>query len=144
MVEGFLREYAAWDWAKETVYPIPTMNDTAAVGTIAYKRVLQREPMAILSISKPQKNIASHASWNSVASLTHGLQVANAALKNDGAWLDICGMNPLKDFVDEHRSFVKIEAHYWGGDCTHGRALMGWLESKIVSVSAVIPGSEFH
>lgn len=131
LVEAFLREYAVWDWTQDTVHPIPA---AAAVGTGAYKRVVQREPMAVLSISKPQKNIASNASWNSVASLSHGLQTANATLQSGGTWLDVCGTNPLKSFIDEYRSFVKIEVHYWGGDCMQGRALMGWLESKIVSL----------
>lgn len=140
LIEAFLRTYAEWDWHKDVVYPIPP----EANSNMTYKRVLSKEPMVVLSIQRPLCNLTFHASVNSVQALSRGLRYAQAAVDSAQPWSNICGLQEegeegekpiaLGEFTTSHRSFIKMEVHYWGGNDMKGRALIGWLESRIVNL----------
>jgi Poly(A) polymerase central domain/MJ1316 RNA cyclic group end recognition domain len=145
LIEAFLGTYAKWDWSKDIVYPIPSRAPDAT-STSTYRRVLSKEPMVVLSIQRPLSNLTSHASRNSVETLSQGFQQAYSALIQGKSWFNICGVqiqeevttkDALKEFVDGHRRFVKLSVHFWGGDDMKGRALIGWLESRIVNVRPI-------
>lgn len=140
LVEAFLQIYSQWDWQRDIVYPIPTQNSE----TMPYKRVLQKEPMVILSIERPLANLGSHASRNSVEALSNGLKQAYDMLKEGKGWSELCGFggvesgagtSPLNDFLSSHKAFVRLNVHLWGGNCMKGRATVGYLESRFVHVS---------
>lgn len=142
LIESFLKTYAEWDWSKDIVYPIPSRAPDAT-STSTYRRVLSKEPMVVLSIQRPLSNLTFHASRNSVETLSQGFQQAYGALTQGKSWFNICGIqvqdevttkSALKDFVDGHRRFIKLNVHFWGGNDMKGRALIGWLESRIVNV----------
>ncbi|KAG8821578.1 hypothetical protein FRC19_007592 [Serendipita sp. 401] len=130
LVEKFLHTYAEWNWERDVVYPIPSLANR-----VNYKRTLTKEPMVVLSIEKPHSNLTYHASWNSVTSLSRGFKDAHTILSSGGSWKNICGENPLEEFINGHKAFIKLDVHFWGGDCMKGRAVIGWLESRVVSVS---------
>lgn len=142
LIEAFLKTYAGWDWSKDVVYPIPSRAPDAT-STSTYKRVLSKEPMVVLSIQRPLCNLTFHASSNSVQTLSRGFQQAQTALEQGQSWPDLCGIQgsdesgaptSLGEFISSHRSFVKLDVHCWGGNDMSGRALIGWLESRIVNV----------
>lgn len=134
LIQGFFETFSQWDWSKDVVYPIPSR--APAPGMQGYKRVSHKEPMVVLSIERPVSNLTFHASWNSVEALSIGLKEAYHALEQGRKWGDICGTlgNPMDDFVDAHKVFIKLEVSFWGGNCMKGRALVGWLESRFVNV----------
>lgn len=143
VVESFLQTYSQWDWGRDIVYPIPGQSSDSSPSN-SYKRVLQREPMVVLSIERPISNLTFHASRNSVQALSYGLKQTYEMLKVGKSWSEICGVGdgngrlhtgPLNDFLSSHKAFVRLNVHIWGGNCMKGRATVGWLESRIVNVS---------
>jgi Poly(A) polymerase central domain/MJ1316 RNA cyclic group end recognition domain len=145
LIESFIKTYAEWDWSKDIVYPIPSCaSDATSLST--YRRVLSKEPMVVLSIQRPLSNLTSHASRNSVETLSQGFQHAHSALTQGKSWFNICGVriqeevttkSALNEFVNGHRHFIKLNVHFWGGNDMKGRALIGWLESRIVNVRPI-------
>jgi poly(A) polymerase Pap1 len=139
LVAGFLGTYAKWDWAKDVVYPIPSRSPETGSNPV-YKRVLHKEPMVILSIERPLSNLSFHASWNSVEALSRGIKEAHQLLEEGKTWPAICGSlgNPVDEFISAYKLFIKLEVSFWGGNCMKGRALIGWLESRIVNVRKLL------
>lgn len=135
LIESFLKTYAKWNWEKDIVYPIPSRKQDIA-SPHAYKRVLHKEPMVVLSIERPLSNLMHNASRNSVVALSRVFRQAYQRLENGDGWLRVCAIDqdPLEDFVNNYKAFIKLDASYWGGDCMKGRAFIGWLESRFVSV----------
>ena len=142
LIESFLKTYGEWDWSKNIVYPIPS-RASEATSISSYKRILSKEPMVVLSIQRPLSNLTFHASQNSVEALSRDFHRAHRALAQNQSWFDVCGVHvrgeatthgALKEFIGSHRHFVKLDVHFWGGDNTKGRTLIGWLESRIVNV----------
>jgi hypothetical protein len=105
---------------------------------VAYHRS-GREPMCILSIEKPMVNMTINANPLSLAVLKNTFVSVNRSLENGMSWKEICGGRdggpPFRQFLKDHKSFVKVEINHWGSSCMKGRALVGWLESRFVNVS---------
>jgi hypothetical protein len=144
LIEAFINSYAEWDWARDMVYPIPSREKEQGSNAI-YKRILQKEPMVVLSIERPLSNLTYHASQNSVESLTRSLKEAQSMLRQGKTLAGICGVSMKgkeilpkvglpEDFTNNGDGFVRLDVHFWGGNCMKGRALVGWLESRIVNV----------
>jgi hypothetical protein len=135
LVRLFLRVYGRWDWERDVV-------DVSGCGGAGYRRP-EREPMVVLSRTKPQVNVTANASVNSLRVMTTAFRAADQALEEGRSWREVCGLDvkerekgePLVRFLKGHTAFVKIEVIYWGSSCVRGRGLIGWLESRFVGVS---------
>jgi poly(A) polymerase Pap1 len=139
LVRRFLSVYAHWDWERDMVLA----PAAAAAATTAHSRRYHRagrERMVVLSVERPQVNTMANASIHSVEIIKRTLMAGDRACQDGLNWRQLCGamhgaLPPLARFVKEHGAFVKIEVVYWGSSCKKGRALIGWLESRFVSVS---------
>lgn len=134
IIRMFFHTYSSWNWENDAV-TVPI----AGVSGMAYRRNMHREPMCILSIEKPSVNMTINASHHSVKTIRTIFQSVNRSFLEGIGWRDICvghgSETPLNEFLTFHKSFIKIDINYWGQNCTKGRALVGWLESRFVSVS---------
>lgn len=133
IVRVFFHTYSRWDWEHDMVtVPIPGLG-------VTYHRNLGREPMCILSIEKPAVNITINATAHSLQVMKTVFTAVDHLLENGASWKDAClgqgGKIPFRQFLIDHKAFVKIEVNYWGTSCMNGRALVGWLESRFVNVS---------
>ncbi|KAH8836019.1 hypothetical protein DL96DRAFT_1576408 [Flagelloscypha sp. PMI_526] len=132
LVRTFFHTYARWDWDAEMVtVPIP------GVGPSTYRRNKLKEPMCILSIEKPSVNMTINASIHSRGALKEGFKLSDELMEKGASWSEVLqrgGLNPLNEFLTTYKSFIKMDVSYWSDDCMKGRALVGWLESRLVKL----------
>ncbi|KIK52687.1 hypothetical protein GYMLUDRAFT_64131 [Collybiopsis luxurians FD-317 M1] len=141
LVRQFFATYAKWDWERDAVWAIPSREIKAgdATGPQGYRRSPAKEPMVVLSIERPLANLAFHASRNSVEVMRKAFQRADGMLEDGRSWAEACGLEkekegPVQVFLKQHKAFIKLDVHFWGGSNLKGRAVVGWLESRIVSL----------
>lgn len=134
LVRAFLYVYSRWDWKADIVsVSIPGLDIAST-----YRRS-NREPMVVLSIEKPQVNMTVNANPSSLQVIKSVFLDSDLACERGLSWREICGVTdggivPHVRFIEAHKVFVKIDVCYWGSSCMTGRALIGWLESRFVSV----------
>ncbi|OJJ50673.1 hypothetical protein ASPZODRAFT_54896 [Penicilliopsis zonata CBS 506.65] len=129
----FFQQYAQFNWKKDVVYD-PTFYQNGS----RYMRSF-REPLVILSLHAPRVNVARAASVPSARTLEQEFARANRLLSSPGAsWKGLIDSTAYVSGVDEfqksYASYVKVDVQYWGGAATKGRALIGWLEWRCVSL----------
>lgn len=138
IIRAFFYTYSRWDWLGDAV-TVPITG----VSSGTYRRNLGREPMCILIIEKPAVNMTTNATPHSLNAMQSIFSAADRSLEQGRSWIDICvgpnvGIPTYKQFLREHKAFIKVEVIYWGSSCMKGRALIGWLESRFVNVSLAI------
>ncbi|KAJ7123747.1 hypothetical protein C8R44DRAFT_875908 [Mycena epipterygia] len=136
IVRQFFATYGGWDWERDLVWPIPSREPRTGSG---YRRVLAKEPMVVLSIERPISNLTFHASRNSVEVMSVAFKKADRMLEDGKSWAEVCGLKetqevPYKVFLRGHKIYIKLDVHFWGGSNLKGRAVIGWLESRLVSL----------
>ncbi|CAG8759877.1 10400_t:CDS:1, partial [Acaulospora colombiana] len=130
LIESFIKTYAQWDWARDMVYPIPSREKEQSSSAV-YKRILAKEPMVVLSIERPLSNLTYHASQNSVDSLAWSLKEAHTMLAKGKTLSEVCyvpteggavspNTDPLKELANNYKAFVRLDVHFWGGNCMKG------------------------
>lgn len=127
LVRQFFNEYATFDWATRSATAVP-VNST-------YRRS-SREPMVILSAERPVVNTAANATAMNVMVISEELRTAKKQLIAGTNWSNVCGDrgSQIHVFLRQFDSFVKIHISHWGGNCTDARALVGFVESRIIRV----------
>lgn len=85
--------------------------------------------MVLASIHTPVINVAQTATRHSVKVLSREFKVADEALRN-GQW-DLKSLAREDGFVGEYQSFIKIDVQFWGNSAGKGKALTGWVESRV-------------
>lgn len=130
LVRHFFKTYSEWNWERDMVYPIPNRGESG------YRRT-HKEPIVVLSIEKPLSNLTFHASSHSLRTMVHAFTRAEGMLNENKSWEDVCGLSssPEQTFLSNYKVFIRLDVHYWGNSSLQGRELIGWLESRIVSVS---------
>ncbi|KAF9062161.1 hypothetical protein BDP27DRAFT_1337000 [Rhodocollybia butyracea] len=138
LVRHFFDTYAKWNWERDAVWAIPSReHELGSIGR-GYRRTA-KEPIVVLSIERPLSNLTFHASRNSLEVMRKALGRADRMLEEGRSWAEVCGLAegkdvPYRQFLKEHKAFIKLDVHFWGGSNLKGRALIGWLESRIVSL----------
>lgn len=129
-VREFFRVYAHFDWASD----LASISETAT----AYRRT-SREPMAILSAVRPVVNHAVNATFFTLQAIVKEFRLAHKLLSEGCSWDHICGEETmLAAFLDDFDRFIRIDVSYWGGNCMAARALLGYVESRIVHVMVIL------
>ncbi|TDL29620.1 hypothetical protein BD410DRAFT_32147 [Rickenella mellea] len=125
LVRNFFHVYSAFVWESDEVHP-------SGVET-TYKRK-GREPMVILSPEKPVRNVSASASTHTLAAIRKEFSVAHEMLSHATPWSQVCGTegSAINDFLRGFTSYVKLHVCYWGSSCMRGRALVGFVESRLV------------
>ena len=136
----FFKHYAEFDWKTMMVY------DPYFHKSLRYHRTF-REPLCLLGWHAPTLNTASNASVPTVQTLTLELKRASKLLEQDGiTWNGFINWNlagvsnngdlhpGANEFLRSFKSYIKIDAHYWGSSPSKGSKFLGWLESRIVNI----------
>jgi len=140
IIATFFAHYANFDWKTNIVF------DPFFHKSLRYSRTF-REPLCLLGWHAPILNTAHTASVPTVKALSVELRRANELLAQPGTtWQTLLGradsaqsqtsrqpgMSGAASFVQEYKSYVKIDVHYWGPSQEKGNQYVGWLESRCV------------
>ena len=127
LVRRYFHEYAAFDWAEQSATAV-SINST-------YRRTT-REPMVILSVERPIVNVAANSTILNVKVIAEEFKSADRQLTSNVTWSRVCGVHKalVDDFLRRFSAFIKIQVSHWGGNCMAARALVGFVESRLVHV----------
>lgn len=140
LVTSFFHHYAYFDWANEMAYDAFFHKKKPRYHRSA------REPMVILGFHAPNSNIAHTATTPGLQILIKELKAADAKLSEPGMTWDkfFCvSSNPdselslpsgAMEFLNTHNDFVKIDIQFWGRTLAKGKSLVGWVESRCISL----------
>ncbi|KXJ95823.1 hypothetical protein Micbo1qcDRAFT_157904 [Microdochium bolleyi] len=163
----FFSHYAGFDWQNSAVYDPFFHTESGSGRALRYIRTA-REPLAILGWHGPALNVAAAASVPTANTIAEEFRRAAGRLAADGAtWSDFLNaplagpddaaqaaapsMPPsiavstgADDFLASYKSYIKIEAQFWGVSLAKGTGFIGWLESRctmlLVDVDRRVPG----
>ncbi|RGP60462.1 poly a polymerase beta [Fusarium longipes] len=135
IVVTFFRHYANFDWKTSMVYDPFFHKD------LRYNRTF-REPLCLIGWHAPALNTAPIASNPTVMTIAAEIERANRLLSEDGCtWNSILGLSSTQEaqrsrgateFLHEFKTYIKIDAHYWGPSQEKSGRFIGWLESRCV------------
>jgi poly(A) polymerase Pap1 len=134
----FFDHYASFDWGKQIVF------DSFFHKELKYHRGF-REPMCLLGWHAPSLNTALNASCPTAKTISKELARASRMLAREGmSWDAFIGNGSntggaianqaSAEFLMKFKSYVKLEAHYWGKSPMKLKKLLGWLESRCVLI----------
>ncbi|KAF3905627.1 hypothetical protein ABW21_db0202277 [Orbilia brochopaga] len=134
LIVAFFSHYATWDWgADSVVQPGRTTRYTRAT----------RDKMVVLAIHAPAVNVAANATIHTVRTLKSALETAAARLALSGSLADVAGefgdaednvTGGVAAFLADYARYVKVDLQFWGTNRQAGRALVGWVESRVVGL----------
>ncbi|KAK6525327.1 hypothetical protein TWF694_005470 [Orbilia ellipsospora] len=134
LIVSFFQTYATFKWTEEMV----TIPNTGR--TIRYQRAA-RDKMVVLTITTPAVNVAANATIHTLRTLTSELENAAAKVAVDASFTDIAGTfgdvvsslsDSVGDFLSRFNRYIKVDVQFWGTNRQGGRALVGWVESRLV------------
>ena len=130
LIEAFMGTYSKWDWGGSDV-------EISQLQQGKYNR--KEDPAVISSIHRPILNIWASATHSAVVTVTREFSRAYRDLKQGLPWSQICEgteqMTPQRAFLTMYSWYVKVEVNYWGRNGQKGRSLLGYVESRVVTVS---------
>lgn len=128
LLATFFNHYAGFNWRADVAF------DPFFHKKLNYRRT-DREALAILGYAPPALNTCLAASVPSVRTLAEEFQRADKILSEEGmTWSRFLETDGSADFLKSFKSYIKINVQFWGGSLTKGRGLVGWLESRCVSL----------
>ncbi|KAF1839782.1 hypothetical protein BDW02DRAFT_10529 [Decorospora gaudefroyi] len=152
LVISFFHHYAHFDWANEMVYDAFFHKKKPRYHRSA------REPMVVLGFHAPNSNVAHTATVPGLQMLTKEFKAADEQLSEPGmSWKTFFGTISASSsdtklppgaavFLDTHSSFVKVDINFWGRTLAKGKGLVGWVESRcislVVDIHQGLPGLE--
>lgn len=140
LVTSFFQHYANFDWASEMVYDAFFHKKKPRYHRSA------REPMVVLGFHTPNSNIAHTATVPGLQILIKELKAADAKLSEPGmTWDEFFGASSspnselalssgAMEFLKTYNDFVKIDIQFWGRTLAKGKSLVGWVESRCISL----------
>lgn len=128
LLATFFNHYAGFNWRADVAF------DPFFHKQLNYRRT-DREALAILGYAPPALNTCLAASVPSVRTIAEEFQRADKTLSEEGmTWSRFLETDGSADFLKSFKSYIKINVQFWGGSLTKGRGLVGWLESRCVSL----------
>jgi hypothetical protein len=131
----FFNHYANFSWETEMVF------DPFFYKQLPLYRRSPREPMVILSLHTPIINVARTASTPSVRTISEELKRTDSLLSEpDVTWpTSVAGMEEegasvVHGFLKSYNSYIRINVQYWGLSLAKGSSVLGWLESRCLSL----------
>ncbi|KAK3192591.1 hypothetical protein K4F52_001390 [Lecanicillium sp. MT-2017a] len=138
IITTFFHHYAEFDWQTQIVLDPFFHKD------LKYHRTA-REPLCLLGWHPPALNTAMAASVPTVKCIAAEFAKTSTMLQNEDInWTSVIGSSSLlphtpgssgvKDFLHSYKSYIKIDARFWGSSPSYGRKFLGWLESRCVAI----------
>jgi uncharacterized protein (UPF0248 family) len=140
LVTSFFHHFSRFDWTNDMMYDAFFHKQKPR-----YHRT-SREPMVVLGFHAPNSNIAHTSTVPGIDTLVKELNAADEALSDPnttwnsffGAVEDaehIASMDVEADtFLSAHNSYIKIDIQFWGRTLAKGKSLVGWVESRCLSL----------
>ncbi|RMJ13742.1 hypothetical protein CDV36_006566 [Fusarium kuroshium] len=137
IIVTFFQHYARFDWKTALVFDPFFHKD------LRYNRTF-REPLCLLGWHAPALNTAVNASVPTVDAIATEFERAERLLSAEGfSWNNLLGVEPdspssplsgpgATEFLQNYKSYIKIDAHYWGPSQEKSSRFIGWLESRCV------------
>ncbi|CAG7566524.1 unnamed protein product [Fusarium equiseti] len=135
IIVTFFRHYSQFDWKNSMVFDPFFHKD------LRYNRTF-REPLCLIGWHAPALNTAPIASVPTVMTIAAEFERANKLLSVDGCtWNSLLGLESSQDarisrgateFLHEFKTYIKVDAHYWGPSREKSGRFIGWLESRCV------------
>jgi hypothetical protein len=139
LVATFFHYYADFDWTGNMVYDAffhkqkPRYHRTA------------REPMVVLGFHAPNSNVAHTSTIPGLQILAKEFRIACQRLLEPGVtWTDffkaptVSGLTNTRlgetQFLQSYSTYVKIDIQFWGRTLSKGKGLVGWVESRSLSL----------
>jgi uncharacterized protein (UPF0248 family)/endonuclease/exonuclease/phosphatase family metal-dependent hydrolase len=130
LLTTFFTHYATFPWQTHPAFD-PFFHRTR----LPYTRT-PREPLAILGYFPPTLNTALAASVPSTKTLAAEFLRARDLLTTSAtvqSWTEfLSASTATTDFLTAHKSYVKLDVHYWGLSLSRGAQILGWVESRCV------------
>ncbi|KAM0438891.1 hypothetical protein ACHAPT_001652 [Fusarium lateritium] len=126
----FFQHYARFNWKSELVF------DPFFHKELRYNRTF-REPLCLLGWHAPALNTAVNASIPTVDAIAAEFERAERLVSAEGfAWSNLLSVGSpspgATEFLQNYKSYIKIDAHYWGPSQEKSGRFIGWLESRCV------------
>jgi poly(A) polymerase Pap1 len=140
LVTSFFHHFSRFDWANEMMYDAFFHKQKPR-----YHRST-REPMVILGFHAPNSNIAHTSTLPGLQTLVREMDVADERLSDSNmTWEKFFGevgnsrstsslSSGANDFLDAYSTYVKIDIQFWGRTLAKGKGLVGWVESRCLSL----------
>ncbi|KAK6329947.1 hypothetical protein TWF718_003374 [Orbilia javanica] len=137
LITAFFAHYSTTNWDDAII----AMPGTGKI--LRYQRAT-RDKMVILTINTPVINVAANATIHTVRTLSSELEKAAAKFEIDASFSDVVanfGVDASKeipigvnDFLEGYNRYIKVDVQFWGLNRQGGRALVGWVESRLVGL----------
>lgn len=137
IIATFFQHYARFSWKTALVFDPFFHKD------LRYNRTF-REPLCLLGWHAPALNTAVNASVPTVDAIAAEFERAEKLLSVESfSWSHLFGVEPdspssslggpgATEFLQNYKSYIKIDAHYWGPSQEKSGRFIGWLESRCV------------
>ncbi|CAM1511097.1 Fc.00g086100.m01.CDS01 [Cosmosporella sp. VM-42] len=137
IITTFFHHYANFDWKFQLVF------DPFFHKRVKYHRTF-REPLCLLGWHAPSLNTAVNASIPTVKTIAAEFDRANKLLSAENQTWDTFFNPSMEDqlqtsitqgateFLKTYRSYIKVDAHFWGSSPEKGSRFVGWLESRCI------------
>ncbi|KAI4634436.1 hypothetical protein J4E83_001754 [Alternaria metachromatica] len=152
IIASFFHHYAQFDWTNDIVYDAIFHKKRPRYYRSA------REPMVVLGYHAPNSNIAHTATVPGLQLLVKAFKTAEKQLCEPGmTWEAFFGApsapepesqlpHGAAEFLRNYNNFVKVDIQFWGRTLAKGKSLVGWVESRCISlvidIHKAIPKSE--
>lgn len=139
LVATFFHYYANYNWAGDMVFDAFFNKQRPRYHRSA------REPMVVLGFHAPNSNIAHTSTLPGLLTLTKEFQRASSHLTDPSAtwqsFFEVSETGSLtgtgsgeKLFLQYYKSYVSIDIQFWGRTLAKGKSLVGWVESRCISL----------
>lgn len=137
IIVTFFQHYARFSWKTALMFDPFFHKD------MRYNRTF-REPLCLLGWHAPAINTAVNASVPTVDAIAAEFERADRLLSvEDFSWSNLLGVESdsppsslsgpgATEFLQNYKSYIKIDAHYWGPSQEKSGRFIGWLESRCV------------
>jgi hypothetical protein len=133
LVAAFFHHYANFDWAGQMLFDAFFHTKTPR-----YHRT-SREPMVVLGFHAPNSNVAHTSTVPGLQTLQREFRAVDERLSGpDVTWEQLLNTSTTQSggsrFLESHSSYVKIDIQFWGRTLAKGKSLVGWVESRCLTL----------
>ncbi|KAJ8112107.1 hypothetical protein OPT61_g5450 [Boeremia exigua] len=151
LVATFFHYYAGFEWADAMVFDAFFHKSQPR-----YHRTT-REPMVVLGAFPPNSNVAHTSTLPGLLTLSKEFKDADLRLQDPcTTWQGFFNPSDVQnsvgmgvgqtEFLQTYKNYLSIDIQFWGRTLAKGKSLVGWVESRclslVVDIHKIFPGIE--